>query len=178
MRKILPILLCIGALPAYANDLSLDDALRATYSACVGIDDELAEMKKMAGINTAITAAGTAAGAGATVVGVVKASTDQKVEELEKLLKEIEESAKSMDPMTEEEITAFLEEFNTEYKAEVKDSKTIESEIDELNQKSKWLERRRPTLPVRLLRVLIRLRVIYWRKLMHVKHQSKIYVMR
>ena len=139
MRKILPILLCIGALPAYANDLSLDDALRATYSACVGIDDELAEMKKMAGINTAITAAGTAAGAGATVVGVVKASTDQKVEELEKLLKEIEESAKSMDPMTEEEITAFLEEFNTEYKAEVKDSKTIESEIDELNQKSKKL---------------------------------------
>lgn len=37
-------------LPARADVLPLDDALRATYTACVGIDDELAELKKMAGI--------------------------------------------------------------------------------------------------------------------------------
>ena len=139
MRKILPVLLCIGALPAYANSLSLDDALRATYSACVGIDEELNDLKTMAGINTAVTAVGTAAGAGATVVGVVKASTDQKVEELEKLLAELEEQAKSMDPMTEEEINTFLSEFNNAYISEVKDKKSIESEIDQLNQKSKKL---------------------------------------
>ena len=32
-----------------AEVLSLDDALRATYIACVGIDDNLADLKKMAG---------------------------------------------------------------------------------------------------------------------------------
>lgn len=56
----------------------LDSALRATYMACVGIDDELADLKKMAGINTAVTGVGTVAGAGATVVGIVKANKDAK----------------------------------------------------------------------------------------------------
>ncbi len=139
MKKILPVLLCIGALPAYANSMSLDDALRATYNACVGIDDELADMKTMAGINTAITAVGTAAGAGATVTGVVKASTDQKVEELEKLLQELEEKTKDMKPMTEEEIVAFLDEFNREYKSGVDSKASIKSEINQLNEKSKKL---------------------------------------
>ena len=31
---------------ANADILPLDDALRATYTACVGIDDELADLKK------------------------------------------------------------------------------------------------------------------------------------
>ena len=66
---------------ANAEVLSLEDALRATYTACVGIDDELADMKKMAGINTAVTAVGTAAGAGATVVGIVKANKDSQAKE-------------------------------------------------------------------------------------------------
>ena len=34
--------------------LPLDDALRVTYTACVGIDEEVSDLKKMAGINTAI----------------------------------------------------------------------------------------------------------------------------
>lgn len=75
MRKIIPFLLTIGILPTWANALSLDDALRATYTACIGIDDELSDLKKMAGINTAITAVGTAAGAGATITGVVQTYT-------------------------------------------------------------------------------------------------------
>ena len=61
---------------ADADVLKLDDALRATYVYCVGIDDELADLKKMAGINTAVTAVGTATGAAATVVGIVKANKD------------------------------------------------------------------------------------------------------
>ena len=59
-----------------ANVLPLADALRATYTACVGIDDELSELKTMAGINTAITSVGTATGIGATVTGLVKANKD------------------------------------------------------------------------------------------------------
>ena len=49
----------------FASDL--DNALRATYMACVGIDDELADLKKMAGINTAISAVGTATATGALI---------------------------------------------------------------------------------------------------------------
>ena len=62
---------------ARADVLPLDDALRATYNACIGIDDELADLKKMAGINTAVTGVGTGLGVGATVVGIVKTSTDK-----------------------------------------------------------------------------------------------------
>ncbi len=65
----------------YVNASELNDALRATYVACVGIDDELSDLKKMAGINTAVTAVGTAAGAGATIVGIVKANKDAKAKE-------------------------------------------------------------------------------------------------
>ena len=137
MKKILPVLLCIGALPAYANDLSLTDAMRATYAACVGIDEELSDLKTMAGINTAITAVGTVAGAGATVAGVVKVSTDQKIEELEKILAELEAEAKNEDPMTAEEIETFLYDFNTKYSSRVLNKDSAKSELDELNAKSK-----------------------------------------
>lgn len=139
MRKIIPVLLTIGMLPTWANALSLDDALRATYTACVGIDDELSDLKKMAGINTAITAVGTAAGAGATITGVVKASTDQEIEELEKIMEEIDEMSKNMEPMTEKEIMTFMEEFNRGYDTELASTDAIETELEQLNAKSKKL---------------------------------------
>lgn len=139
MRKIIPFLLTIGILPTWANALSLDDALRATYIACVGIDDELSDLKKMAGINTAITAVGTAAGAGATITGVVKASTDQEIEELEKIMAEIDEMSKNMEPMTEKEIMTFMSEFNRGYDTELASTDAIETELEQLNTKSKKL---------------------------------------
>ena len=70
---------------AVADVLPLDDALRATYTACIGIDDSLSDLKTMAGINTAVTAVGTGLGAGATVVGIVKVNKDAKAEEIESL---------------------------------------------------------------------------------------------
>lgn len=76
-------LLCFLPPPsAVANVLVLDDALRATYVACVGIDEELTDLKKMAGINTAITAVGTAVNVGATVVGISKEQVDKEIDEL------------------------------------------------------------------------------------------------
>lgn len=86
---------------AHAEVLPLDDALRATYTACVGIDDELADLKKMAGINTAVTGVGTGLGVGATVVGIVKAGKDAEAEELEKLIKELHELEDGKDEPTD-----------------------------------------------------------------------------
>ena len=79
-RSLLVVSMCLLPKIVKANVLPLDDALRATYTACVGIDDELSDLKKMAGINTAVTAVGTGLGAGATVVGIVKANKDAKAE--------------------------------------------------------------------------------------------------
>lgn len=66
-----------------ANVLSLDDALRATYTACIGINDELTDLKKMAGINTAITSIGTVAGGVALGTGIAKAKIDAVADEVE-----------------------------------------------------------------------------------------------
>lgn len=68
---------------ASANVLSLDDALRATYTACIGINDELTDLKKMAGINTAITSIGTVAGGVALGTGIAKAKIDAVADKVE-----------------------------------------------------------------------------------------------
>ncbi|MFQ6760467.1 MAG: hypothetical protein ACLRFM_03675 [Alphaproteobacteria bacterium] len=55
---------------AHADGVAmLNSGLQKTYMACVGIDDLLGDMKKIAGINTGVTGVGTVAGAGAVVVG-------------------------------------------------------------------------------------------------------------
>lgn len=119
--------------------LSLDDALRATYTACVGIDDELADLKKMAGINTAVTAVGTAAAGGATVVGIVKASKDKQAEELEQLIKELRELEEGKPEATDAQMNTFLTEFNNSYSSAIKDLETAQGKLDKLTQQSKRL---------------------------------------
>ena len=122
-----------------ANVLPLDDALRATYTACVGIDDELADLKKMAGINTAVTGVGTGLGVGATVVGIVKAGKDAEAEELEKLIKELHELEDGKAEPSDAEVASFLKEFETSYDSAIKDLTTAQAKLDELNKQSKSL---------------------------------------
>lgn len=124
---------------ASANILPLDDALRATYTACVGIDDELADLKTMAGINTAVTGVGTGLGAGATVVGIVKAGKDAEAEELEKLIKELHELEDGKEEPSDAEVASFLKEFETSYDSAIKDLTTAQAKLDELNKQSKSL---------------------------------------
>ena len=49
---------------------------------CDAISQSFGSMKTTAQINTAVTGVGTAAGAGATIVGLAKASTDKQIEKL------------------------------------------------------------------------------------------------
>lgn len=124
---------------AQADIMPLNDALRATYTTCVGIDGSLADLKKMAGINTAVTAVGTAAGAGATVVGLVKASKDKEAEELERLIKELHELEDGKDEPSDAEVASFLKEFESSYDSAIKDLTTAQAKLDELNKQSKKL---------------------------------------
>ncbi len=114
---------------AHADEASLVAALQKTYSACVGIDDSLSDLKKMAGINTAITGVGTGLGAGATIVGIVKESTDQTIDDL---LRELAEMEDDKDIPTEEQVDSWLKEYHA-------NKNTKQSEFDKLTQKSKTL---------------------------------------
>lgn len=140
MSKLIYLFLCFSSLLFYCKTVSAEvlplyDALRATYTACVGIDEELADLKKMAGINTAVTGVGTAAGIGATVTGLVKASKDKRVEELEKLKAELADLEDDHDGPTAEQKSSFLKEFNAAYSS----ISEYQSEIDKLTQQSKKL---------------------------------------
>ena len=140
MKKLLMFLIFTGGISdAYgANILSLEEALRSTYTSCIGIDNQLHDLKVMAGINTAVTSVGTAAGVGATVTGFVKQSTDNEIEELLKRMQELSAKYQGGTP-SEAEKNAFWSEFNNTYKAAVTDLATAQSRIDNLTAKSKKL---------------------------------------
>ena len=88
------------AVPAYADGgiptlheldaerMDLDTALQRTYITCAGIDEGLADMKKMAGINTAVSGVGTGLAVGDAVVGFSKAKLDKEIDKLEEMLAE------------------------------------------------------------------------------------------
>lgn len=139
MRMLVSVFLVLGlVLPANADVLVLDDALRATYSACVGIDESLSDLKRMAGINTAVTGVGTAVNTGATVVGIVKANKDKQAEELERLLKELSEMEDDKESPTDEQIAQWGREFNQSYESG-KNAQTLTQKLDKLTKQSKSL---------------------------------------
>lgn len=130
------------AMPVYSMELvSLDDALRATYTACVGIDEQLTDLKKMAGINTAVTSVGVASGLGATVTGFVKASKDKQIAEIEKLIAEIDDMQKKQnaDDLTDEDKNLFLMNFAQGYNSAVSNLENYQSDKDKLTKQSKNL---------------------------------------
>lgn len=134
--------------------MPLDDALRATYAACVGIDDELADLKKMAGINTAVTAVGTVAGGVALGTGIAKASVDAEAEEIEaELLKEIEKLNKLAAEQTDfdlipdfdvpedgsSQVSTATTSTDTPIAAQQSAADEKQAELDKLTKKSKTL---------------------------------------
>lgn len=126
-----------GAYAADAYDLEV--ALQNTYRACVGIDESLHDIKVLAGINTAVTGVGTGLGVGAVATGFVKQNTDNKLEELEPLLHEMEDLSgryTGEEPGAEDK-ARFLEEYNKSYDVAINES--VKKEQDKLTQKSKRL---------------------------------------
>lgn len=129
----------------HADTSPLDVALQNTYLACVEIDDNLSDIKKLAGINTAVTGVGTGLGVGATVTGFVKAKTDRDIEGLEKKLAKIRarERKGEYPTPTAAQLDSFVNSSGSSDKtAETKSSdqlsaKDIEKEIEEKTKKSK-----------------------------------------
>ena len=110
MRKRILAIFILFPIVANAGTLELDDALRATYKACVGIDEQLNDLKKMAGINTAVTAVGTGLGIGATAVGISKSKQDSVAKD--RYIKNIDYTKGKFNVVpTELEMEAFSAEF-------------------------------------------------------------------
>ncbi|MBR4891705.1 MAG: hypothetical protein IKZ34_00795 [Alphaproteobacteria bacterium] len=85
MKKILSFLLAVGvANVAYADDVSFADALRNVRNNCSGISEKLSEIKKLAGVGTAMSAVGTVAGGTAVATGLVKNKFDKVSDNLER----------------------------------------------------------------------------------------------
>ena len=121
--------------------LDLNTALQNTYRACVGIDDKLSDYKTLAGINTGVQAVGTGLGVGATVVGIVKVSTDKAAESYEQILKELREKTKNVEykTLTDDDKAKFEKEFDVSFDTAVEDIDNYKSELDKLTAKSKKL---------------------------------------
>ena len=129
------VLLCLFCDFARADIPDLTTALQNTYHACVGIETDLTDMKRMAGINTVITGVGTGLGVGAIATGFAKKSIDKKIEDLDKLLSEIEKN--SFDTLSPEERREFNQKFNSSYADAVKNKDSDKPSIEDLNRKSK-----------------------------------------
>ena len=82
MRLTFGILLSLMVGVAHANT-DLAAAIENVRTTCGNISAELSDMKKMAGITTAVTGVGTVAGGVALGTGLAKANVDKEIEELE-----------------------------------------------------------------------------------------------
>ncbi len=137
------------AMPANAVVMEPDAAIAAARAACGGISAELNEMKKMAGIGTALTGVGTATGAGAVVSGVVKKETDADAEQLSIQIESLKKQRDSLvdasvAPQLTSDLLAFRGEFITSYIARIKSEidtmiNDLQKQHDELTGKSKTL---------------------------------------
>ncbi len=126
---------------AYAESNDLNFAVQNARTACAGISDSMADLKKMAGINTAVTAVGTVAGGVALGTGIAKASVDKEQQDLEaKVVKLIAE--KSNVPVQQLEIANEQEFYSAIHSAAYSADSVISADvkkINELEQKSKTL---------------------------------------
>lgn len=89
LKRLSFLLSCLAINPAFCDDGDLFAQIERTRATCVGLSDELSDLKKMAGINTAVTAVGTVAGGVALGTGLAKSGVDKKADKLEKELQEM-----------------------------------------------------------------------------------------
>lgn len=133
--------LMVFSMPAMAAS-SLDVALKNVALSCGAISEELSDMKVRAGIGTAVSAVGTATGAVAVGAGIAKAGVDSDVADLEAELAKL----KAMDTgdytrlsLTEAQISSLNAEISAYVSSSAAQIQDKESEMSELEQKSKKL---------------------------------------
>ncbi len=91
MRLTLGVLLSLIVGVSHAN-ADLSAAIENVRATCDGISAELTDMKKMAGITTAVTGVGTVAGGVALGTGIAKTKTDKEIHKNQELIAALEKA--------------------------------------------------------------------------------------
>lgn len=82
MRKLVALSVIMLTQAVHADTSGLQSAIEAARQACSGISEEMSDMKKKAGITTAVTAVGTVSGGVALGAGLAKSNVDKELDEL------------------------------------------------------------------------------------------------
>ena len=128
----------MAVMPFVANASDLTDAITNVRDACIGISDEIGDMKTMAGINTAVTGVGTVAGGVALGAGIAKSNVDNKVSSLEQELAELSKlQGNNFDTLKISSNN--LETINNEIASYAATIKQKQDDIKELTDKSQTL---------------------------------------
>ncbi len=126
-----------------AEVLDLNTALQNTYRACAEIDDNLHDLKVLAGVNTAVTAVGTGLGVGAAATGFVKASKDKEIERLEKILEKLKNIESNMPSKPTNDVASLrsgMDAYYNEHKNDAENNpESIQGQINDLTKQSKNL---------------------------------------
>ena len=115
---------------AYADDFGT--AMTNVKNNCSNISGDLNDLKKMAGINTAITGVGTATAIGATAVGIAKSSVDEEIENI--IQKALEGKTKPAENPNEKDVKDAIDAYFKESSKSANDTDT--QNLDELAEKS------------------------------------------
>ena len=140
MRLTFGILLSLMVGVAHANT-DLTAAIENVRTTCGNISAELSDMKKMAGITTAVTGVGTVAGGVALGTGLAKANVDKEIEELEAQIAELKKSrsgvpVEKLEIANQNEFNQSLDDFVRTYSAELQQKA---AELSAAEKKSKTL---------------------------------------
>lgn len=140
MRLTFGILLSLMVGVAHANT-DLTAAIENVRTTCGNISAELSDMKKMAGITTAVTGVGTVAGGVALGTGLAKANVDKEIEELESQIAELKKSrsgvpVEKLEIANKNEFNQSLDDFVRTYSAELQQKA---AELSVAEKKSKTL---------------------------------------
>ncbi|MBR4859688.1 MAG: hypothetical protein IKV10_00135 [Alphaproteobacteria bacterium] len=137
MRLTFGILLSLMVGVAHANT-DLTAAIEIVRTTCGNISAELSDMKKIAGITTAVTGVGTVAGGVALGTGLAKANVDKEIAELEQQLAKLD-VGRNLETITisatnlQNELDQYQASIQTLSKSELQEQKS------EAEQKSKNL---------------------------------------
>lgn len=125
---------------AMGDDLSAQ--IQLTRSVCLGISDSMSDLKKMAGINTAVTSVGTITGGVALGTGIAKKKVDQDYETLKSRIATLISSDTNPETHILANKSAFynqIDEFIANSPTNTSSLKTDSERLKELEQKSKTL---------------------------------------
>lgn len=136
MKKLSFVLLALLVCPSYAAVYDLDTAMNNVRKACIGINSKMDHLKLMAGINTGIGAVGTATGATALGVGIVKAQKDKEIEDL---MVQIARNLKKGSATSAKDREDLIEDVSNNLAEYLKDAEKEVQKIEKLTEESKML---------------------------------------